>query len=242
VTAEILERMGLSGRVRAERRPDHIQVLVEGDGLEEKLIGAEGEGLDALQHLVARIVSKQSGSRQMVSVDLGGYRERRERQLRDMAYELADAVRQTGRQVMTEPMVAAERRVVHLALNEDPDITTFAVGDGLVKPIAIAPIDQAPPPEERRPSDRRRYGGSGERGGSRDRERGRGYGQGRERGDRGPRPGRGEGRGGTLDRERGGEGQERGDRERDQPRPAEPDGRRGGRPPRRGERAGSRRR
>jgi spoIIIJ-associated protein len=144
---------------------------VEGDGLEEKLIGADGEGLDALQHLVARIVSKQSGSRQMVSVDLGGYRERRERQLRDMAYELADAVRQTGRQVLTDPMAAPERRVVHLALNEDPDITTFAIGDGLVKPIAIAPIDQAPPPEERRSPDRRRWE-SAERGG-RDRERGR---------------------------------------------------------------------
>jgi spoIIIJ-associated protein len=119
VTAEVLERMGLNALVRAEQRSDHIQVLVQGDELDEALVGGGGEPLDALQHLVARIVSKQSGSHQMVSVDIGGYREQRERRLRDLAYELADQVRQTGEQVKTEPMGAAERRVVHLALNED---------------------------------------------------------------------------------------------------------------------------
>ena len=225
VTADILERVGLSGQVQAERRPDHIQVIVQGDGLEEKLVGNDGEGLDALQHLVARIVSKQSASRQMVSVDLGGYRQRRERQLRDMAYELADAVRQTGHQVMTEPMGAAERRVVHLALNEDPDITTFAVGDGLVKPITIAPIDQAPPPEERRPPDRR----SGERRPTERRyrdDRGeRGRGRDREGGSRGSGRGSGSGRGWEADRQRSPQrgdrepgGRERGDGEQGDPR------------------------
>jgi spoIIIJ-associated protein len=212
VTAEILERVGLSGQVQAERRPDHIQVVVQGDGLEEKLIGPDGEGLDALQHLVARIVSKQSGTRQMVSVDLGGFRQRRERKLRDMAYELADAVRQTGRQVMTDPMGAAERRVVHLALNEDPDITTFAVGDGLVKPITVAPIDQAPPPEERRSGaperrpgerrpDRRYREGRGGGGRGRDREGGWRDGGSREGGprDRGSRE-RGSGERGSGER------------------------------------------
>jgi spoIIIJ-associated protein len=155
VTAGILRQVGLDGHARVERRPDHLHVMVEGEGLEAALVSGEGEGLDALQHVVSRIVSKRSGTRQLVSIDLGGFRERRERHLRDLAYQIADEVRQTGRKVLTEPMAAAERRVVHLALNEDPDITTFAIGDGLVKPIAIAPIDQAPPPEERRPGDRR---------------------------------------------------------------------------------------
>jgi spoIIIJ-associated protein len=181
ITAGILRRVGLEGRVSVEQRLDHIRVLVQGEGLEKALVAEDGEGLDALQHLVSRIVSKRSGTRQLVNVDLGGYRERKERQLRDMAYQLADEVRQTGRKVLTDAMAAAERRVIHLALNEDPDITTFAIGDGLVKPIAIAPIDQAPPPEERRPSDRRWSGGRGESG-MRGEGRGDGRGEGRGRG------------------------------------------------------------
>jgi spoIIIJ-associated protein len=190
VTAELLRRIGLTAQVKAEKRPDQIQVQVQGEHLDEALLSQDGEPLDALQHLVARIVSKQSASRQMVSVDLGGYRERRERDLRDMAYQLADEVRETGKQILTEPMGASERRVIHLALNEDPDITTFAIGDGLVKQIAIAPIDQAPPPEERRPSDRRGRGGRDQ--GRGDRDRSRGAGGDRYRRDRGPgdrRPG-----------------------------------------------------
>ncbi len=195
VTTELLRRIGLPAQVKVEKRPDHLHVHVQGERLDEVLLSQDGEPLDALQHLVARIVSKQSASRQMVSVDLGGYRERRERDLRDMAYRLADEVRETGEQILTEPMGASERRVIHLALNEDPDITTFAIGDGLVKQIAIAPIDQAPPPEQRRPSDRRGRDGRGGRDsgrGDRDRERGRGPGGDRYRRDRGPgdrRPG-----------------------------------------------------
>lgn len=214
VTTELLRRIGLPAQVKVEKRPDHLHVHVQGERLDEVLLSQDGEPLDALQHLVARIVSKQSASRQMVSVDLGGYRERRERDLRDMAYRLADEVRETGEQILTEPMGASERRVIHLALNEDPDITTFAIGDGLVKQIAIAPIDQAPPPEQRRPSDRRGRDGRGGRDsgrGDRDRERGRGPGGDRHRRDRGPGDRRsGDRRSG--DRGPGGRGGHAGDR------------------------------
>jgi spoIIIJ-associated protein len=220
VTAELLKRVGLEARIQVESRPDHIRVQVQGDNLEDVLLIEDGEPLDALQHLVSRIVSKQSASRQLVSVDLGGYRERRERELRDMAYRLADEVRETGEKILTDLLGAGERRVIHLALNEDPDITTFAIGDGLVKQIAIAPIDQAPPPEERRPADRFR-GGRERRGGDRDRGRGedrprrerghRDHGSGSDRGRGGGHGGRGGGRGGSGGRDRSGA---RGDRGR----------------------------
>ncbi len=229
VTTELLKRVGLNARIETEQRPDHIRVHVHGDELSQVLLSQEGEPLDALQHLVARIVSKQSASRQMVSVDLGGFRERRDRELRDMAYRLADEVRQTGEQILTEPLGASERRVIHLALNEDPDITTFALGEGLVKQVAIAPIDQAPPPEERRPAGRHARGG-GERdrrtGRDRDRDRGRGgdrarsgrpYGGDRGRGsDRGRSGDRGRGQG--RDRDGGSSGRERHGPRRDRDR------------------------
>jgi spoIIIJ-associated protein len=243
VTTELLRRIGLPAQVKVEKRPDHLHVHVQGERLTEVLLSQDGEPLDALQHLVARIVSKQSATRQMVSVDLGGYRERRERDLRDMAYRLADEVRETGQQILTEPMGASERRVIHLALNEDPDITTFAIGDGLVKQIAIAPIDQAPPPEERRPGDRRGRGGRGGRDsgrggrdsdrGGRDSDRGRGPGGDRHRRERRPGDHRHDRRDdrGRDDRGRGDRGGDRGrdDRPRDdRPRDDRPRDDRGG--------------
>ena len=82
ITSGILRQVGLEGRARVEQRPDHLHVMVEGEGLEDALVSGEGEGLDALQHVVSRIVSKRSGTRQLISIDLGGFRERRERQLR----------------------------------------------------------------------------------------------------------------------------------------------------------------
>ncbi len=149
VTAEILNRMGLEAQVAAARVDNGISVSIQSGASDAGLTDNEGQGLDAIQHLVSRIVSRRSGERQMVQVDVDGYRKRRERDLRDTAYVIADQVRANGEAHTTEEYGAADRRVIHLALNEDPDITTYAEGDGLFKPIVVAPIDQAPPPESR---------------------------------------------------------------------------------------------
>ena len=187
VTRGVLEHMGLHCQIDVSVNEDHIAVTVEGDE-DERLLENDGEGLDALQHLVSRIVSRRSGERQMVQIDSGGFRQRRERDLRDLAYRMADEVRGTGDSQTTDEFGAADRRVIHLALNEDPDITTYALGEGLVKRIVIAPIDQAPPPESRTSSSRDRGRSRGGRG--RDDSRGRGRDRDRSRGrdrDRGPR-------------------------------------------------------
>ena len=95
-------------------------------------------------------MSRETRSREQIAIDIGGYRGRRDAQLRKSAEALAGKARETGREVTTEPLAAAERRLVHRALAEATGITTRAVGDGLLKKIAITPERGARNPGRRR--------------------------------------------------------------------------------------------
>ena len=111
---------------------------VEGEDL-GLLIGRRGSTLAALQYLVNLMVSRQQGSPVLVSVDAEHYHRRREESLRGLAQRMADRVRQTGRPLTLEPMPAGERRIIHLALADDPGVTTGSVGDGDARKVVIQP-------------------------------------------------------------------------------------------------------
>ena len=72
-------------------------------------------------------------------IDVQGYRERRERQLRQMALRMADQVSKTGRKISLEPMTATERRIIHLALRDNPQITTESIGEEPNRKVVILP-------------------------------------------------------------------------------------------------------
>ena len=101
------------------------------------LIGRQGQTLAALQYLVNLMVSRRLKGRVPVLVDVEGYKRRRYEALRHLAVRMAEQVRQTGRPVTLEPMPAFERRVVHLALNDYPDIVTQSVGSGMSRKVVI---------------------------------------------------------------------------------------------------------
>ena len=84
------------------------------------LIGRRGEKLASLQHLVNLIVAKREGQWHRITVDVENYRGRREEQLRDVADRAAKRVVQSGKIIQLEPMPAVERRIVHMALVENP--------------------------------------------------------------------------------------------------------------------------
>jgi spoIIIJ-associated protein len=105
------------------------------------LVGRGGECLQALQHLSARMLGMRLGSKPRVVLDIAGYRKRRSDALARKARRLADQVRSTGREVTLDPLWAADRRVIHLALKDDPTVTTQAYGEGPYKRITIAPAD-----------------------------------------------------------------------------------------------------
>lgn len=101
------------------------------------LIGRRGQTLSALQYLVNLILNKKLKSHVAVTVDVGGYRARRYESLRGLAQRMAERVRSTGHPVTLEPMTAAERRIIHLALQDYADIATQSVGEGENRKVSI---------------------------------------------------------------------------------------------------------
>ena len=109
---------------------------IQGDDL-GVLIGRRGQTMAALQYMLNLLVTKRYRQHAPFGVDVDGYRQRREESLRELAFRMADRVRETGRSVTLEPMPANERRIVHLALAKDPTVGTNSVGEGESRKVAI---------------------------------------------------------------------------------------------------------
>jgi spoIIIJ-associated protein len=116
---------------------------VEGDDL-GILIGRRGETLQSLQYLLNLMVAQQLGRQEFFTVDVEGYRRRREHALTTLARRMADQVKRTGRPVELEPMPANERRIIHLVLSENRFVSTESVGEGEDRRVEISPTRQRP--------------------------------------------------------------------------------------------------
>jgi spoIIIJ-associated protein len=127
VLRELLDAMGIDAEVALEDRPGLEGVDVLGADL-GALIGRGGENLVALQQIVSAITSKKVGRSVHVPVDIEGYRRRREDQLREIAQRVASRVRASGQAVTLEPMLAYERRIVHLSVQGQQGLKTESVG------------------------------------------------------------------------------------------------------------------
>jgi len=124
--------------VRDEMVDGAIAFDIEGEdaGL---LIGRRGETLQALQFLVHMIVNRQLGRKAYVVVDVEGYRERRMEMLRTLARRTAGGVVSNGDPASLEPMSPAERRIVHMALANHPQVRTESEGQGASRRVVIFP-------------------------------------------------------------------------------------------------------
>ncbi|MEW5829749.1 MAG: RNA-binding cell elongation regulator Jag/EloR [Chloroflexota bacterium] len=139
----LLEKMKVKASVSAQRDDSDsdravIRVDIRGDDL-GVLIGRRAETLNALQYVTSLIVGKQLEQWVQVTVDVEGYRSRRERQLRQMARRMADQATRSGRQQTLEPMPAAERRIIHLELRNNPQVETQSVGEEPTRKVTIIP-------------------------------------------------------------------------------------------------------
>ena len=114
-----------------------IDITGDDSGL---LIGRRGETLRALQFLVNLVVKNNLGNESMrVVLDIERYRERRNNSLNELALKVADKVTSSGRAVSLEAMPAAERRIIHLALADHPQVSTQSNGVGDNRCVTIAP-------------------------------------------------------------------------------------------------------
>ncbi|MCB0307730.1 MAG: KH domain-containing protein [Bdellovibrionales bacterium] len=113
-----------------------LEIEADGSGL---LIGKRGQMLEALQHIVAKMLGLDRSSSKRLIVDSEGYRHRRQVSLEALAKKMASKAKRNRRTVTLEPMTAMDRRVIHLALSDDRYITTKSVGEGSERKILISP-------------------------------------------------------------------------------------------------------
>jgi spoIIIJ-associated protein len=132
----LLQLMGLPSKVEIEAQGSSVRCHIIGD-FEADLTGQEGKILDSLQYLLRKITSKNLSERVRISIDVGDFREKRQDELQDLAKELATLVKEDGKTQVIPSLNPSERRVVHMALQDDKEIRSRSVGDGLFKKILI---------------------------------------------------------------------------------------------------------
>lgn len=131
VTSRISEEVGRNGA-------PVVLINILGDDL-SILIGRKAETLNALQYITRLIVGKEVGRGVNLTLDVQGYRERRERSLRQLAQRMASQAVKSGRRQTLEPMSAYERRIVHMELQENEDVSTESVGEEPRRKVMIIP-------------------------------------------------------------------------------------------------------
>jgi len=137
--ATMLELMGVEAAVEvAAETEDEVTLNVVGDEL-GALVGSFGQTLNAVQFLLTIMVNRGGGRRRRVVVDADGYRERRRQRLEELAREHARRAREERRDVILEGLRAAERRIIHMALQNDPDVVTVSEGDEPHRRLIISP-------------------------------------------------------------------------------------------------------
>ena len=119
----------------------YIKVVFSGDDL-GYMIGNRGRHLDSLQFMLQVILGRKLPEDMTfkVFVDVGGYREEKDKKLEEMAMQKADDVRILGDEVELPPMKPSDRRIVHIALEKFNDITTESRGEGMDRHIVIMPL------------------------------------------------------------------------------------------------------
>ena len=135
----LLEHMDAKAEVKVyEVEKNRYKVILEGEKL-GALIGRRGETLDAIQQLTNYSINRGGESkRARVQIDAENYREKREESLERLAQKVAGKVVKYRRNVTLEPMNAYERHVIHAALQDHPDVTTFSTGTEPNRRIVVA--------------------------------------------------------------------------------------------------------
>ncbi len=138
---ELLEAMNFDGKIVVDNFQSDdvlINIQTEQAGF---LIGQAGANLDALQHLARVLVNKKNGQSNQFVLDVNNYRKHRLELLRDLAKNMAEQALLEKVALTLQPMSAYERRVIHLALINEPRINTESIGQEPERRIVIKPVN-----------------------------------------------------------------------------------------------------
>ncbi|NWG04029.1 MAG: KH domain-containing protein [Syntrophaceae bacterium] len=141
LTTGLLNRMGLKPEVEALYKEGTLNIEIKGDH-EGILIGKYGRTLESLQILINKMVNKKLKTSIKIIIDIDNYRERRSANIIRMAQRLGEKAKRTSHSITIGPFNAHDRRIIHLALKEDPSLKTESLGNGDLKEIRIIPINQ----------------------------------------------------------------------------------------------------
>jgi spoIIIJ-associated protein len=123
----VIQVLRITAQVSAVLREEALEVEIDGEDV-GVLIGRRGSGLEAWQYLTGLVVNKGAEKPVRVLLDVAGYRKRRIASLENLARKTAEKVKARKRSIALEPMPAAERRIIHLALQNDPEVVTASEG------------------------------------------------------------------------------------------------------------------
>lgn len=140
---ELLEHIGIRANVEATLSEESLNFVITGDR-EGVLIGKRGRTLESLQFLFNRMVNKRFREGVKVYIDVNGYKAKRTDSLRKMVGRLGERVKRTEKPLTIGPFNPHDRRVIHLAIKEDPDLEAESLGEGEMKRIRITPKSKTP--------------------------------------------------------------------------------------------------
>lgn len=140
---DVVKAMGLEADVvlkSASEEEVYIDIIGKDCAI---LIGKHGQTLDALQYLLGLMLNRDFDTRRRVTIDAEGYRARHQELLEHKAKEYADAVRAEGKEAVLDPQSPRDRRIIHMALADDPDVYTYSEGMGDNRHVVISPKKQS---------------------------------------------------------------------------------------------------
>ncbi|MEJ5185705.1 MAG: R3H domain-containing nucleic acid-binding protein [Candidatus Geothermincolales bacterium] len=138
LVVDIVNIMDLRSRITCWEDDETIHIDIWGEDL-GLLIGKGGATLEALQEVVAAIIRNRFGDRREVVLDVEGYKERKRKNLVDLALRVAERVKKTGRPVKLDPMTKKDRKIVHETIKELPGVESYSEGKEPHRRVVIVP-------------------------------------------------------------------------------------------------------
>ena len=135
---QVIKAMGIDVIIEMSQQQESIVFNIRGENL-GMLIGKHGQTLDALQYLTNLAAHRDAVDRARVIIDVEDYRKRRAETLTSLAKRIAAQVKRRGDRVVLEPMTPNERKVIHMALQDDTRISTYSEGEEPYRKVIIAP-------------------------------------------------------------------------------------------------------
>ena len=135
---QILDGMGMKATANAREEGDDIIIDLDCGDDYGIVIGRRGETLDAIQYLTRLVVNRGSEDYKRVSINIGDYREKREKTLIALAHKNAAKVAKYGRNITLEPMNPFERRIIHTAVQDVEGVTSHSVGSDADRRVVIS--------------------------------------------------------------------------------------------------------